>query len=131
LLSHGSTLRPDDGGRQRCPLSDAIRGQEAHPKWSTGAIRDLGLDPTFTPLLATPVFPSYPSGHSTYSAAAAEVLAAFFRARAGHWRALAAEAGQSRIYGGIHFPSDNTAGLALGAPVGRAVVADAAARPGP
>ena len=35
-------------------------------------------DPGWMPLLATPPFPSYTSGHSTFSAAAASVLAKFF-----------------------------------------------------
>ncbi len=39
-----------------------------------GRVRDLGLDTNFAPYLPTPLFPSYISGHSTYSAAAAEVL---------------------------------------------------------
>ncbi|MCA2962211.1 MAG: vanadium-dependent haloperoxidase [Silvanigrellales bacterium] len=93
----------------------------------------------WTPLLATPPHPEYPSGHSTFSAAAAEVVE--------HWNAggvkplsvtsedtpgvvrrfadahaLAREAGLSRIYGGIHFPSANQAGLQLGKEVGRVVV---------
>jgi len=35
-------------------------------------------DPSWTPLLATPLFPEYTSGHSTFSGAAAVVLAHFF-----------------------------------------------------
>jgi membrane-associated phospholipid phosphatase len=34
----------------------------------------------------------------------------------------AEEAGVSRVYGGIHFPFDNTAGQALGRAVGEAIV---------
>jgi hypothetical protein len=34
----------------------------------------------------------------------------------------AEEAGVSRVYGGIHFPFDNTAGQALGRSVGEAIV---------
>ena len=36
-------------------------------------------DPTWTPLLPTPPFPEYTSGHSTFSGAAAVVLAHFYR----------------------------------------------------
>src|SRR5271165_3466027 len=36
------------------------------------------IDPSWSPLLITPPFPEYPSGHSTQSAAAAEVLTRFF-----------------------------------------------------
>jgi membrane-associated phospholipid phosphatase len=72
------------------------------------------LDPAWTPYIATPPFPSYVSGHSTTSGAASEVLAAYFPAAAAQLRAWAEEAAVSRLYGGIHFRSDNEAGLALG-----------------
>jgi hypothetical protein len=92
-------------------------------------------DPGWTPLLGTPPFPSYVSGHSTFSAAAATVLAGFFGTDNIHFTtgddtlpgvtrsfdsfsAAAAEAGQSRIYGGIHYQFDNQDGLALGRKVG-------------
>ncbi len=91
-------------------------------------------DTTWTPLLATPNFPSYTSGHSTFSSAAATVLTSFYgdnykfsttspglagvnRSFTSFYQA-AEEAGISRIYGGIHFMSDNTAGLAAGKKVG-------------
>jgi membrane-associated phospholipid phosphatase len=97
-------------------------------------------DPTWTRLLPTPAFPSYISGHSTFSATAAAVLANFFgtdritftttsNAVPGAPRtftsfsAAAAEAGQSRIYGGIHWQFDNQAGLACGRALGRYVAA--------
>jgi membrane-associated phospholipid phosphatase len=96
-------------------------------------------DPTWTPLWSTPAFPSYISGHSTFSAAAAAVLDATYgthfafidpgdpsrglppRSFAGFDQA-AQEAGMSRIYGGIHFLSDNLAGLSVGGEVGRYVL---------
>jgi membrane-associated phospholipid phosphatase len=96
--------------------------------WSArpiNAIRDLGLDPNFTSYLPTPVFPSYISGHSTYSAAASEVLAYLFPDKAADFRAKAQEAGISRLYGGIHYKSDNEVGLQVGAKVGQLVVARA------
>jgi hypothetical protein len=77
------------------------------------------LDPSFLPFIATPPFPSYVSGHSTTSGAASTVLARFFPRSAGRLRAMADEAAVSRLYGGIHFVSDNEAGLALGRDVGR------------
>jgi hypothetical protein len=64
--------------------------------------------------IATPPFPAYVSGHSTTSAAASTVLAALFPNRAGELSAMAEEAAISRLYGGIHFRSDNEAGLELG-----------------
>jgi membrane-associated phospholipid phosphatase len=93
--------------------------------WSArpvNAIRDLGLDPNFKPFLPTPIFPSYISGHSTYSSAAAEVLSYLLPDGATRYRAMAQEAGISRIYGGIHYKADNEVGLQVGAQVGRMVV---------
>jgi membrane-associated phospholipid phosphatase len=95
----------------------------------------------WTPLLVTPPFPEYTSGHSTFSGAAAAVLAGFFGSDdiafstgsedlAGVVRSFssfseaAQEAGISRIYGGIHFLSANEAGLTSGAELGAYVTAN-------
>ena len=80
------------------------------------------LDPAFVPLLVTPGFPSYVSGHSTVSAAAATVLAHFWPESAARFQAMAQEASMSRLWGGIHFRSDNEEGLRLGQSVGEEVV---------
>ncbi len=96
-------------------------------------------DADWIPLLATPPFPEYTSGHSTFSSAGATVLAAFFGSDnitftttsddvPGVMRSFtsfseaAAEAGMSRIYGGIHFMSANTQGLLSGARLGQFVM---------
>jgi membrane-associated phospholipid phosphatase len=99
---------------------------------------DTEADPDWRPLLTTPPFPSYTSGHSTFSAAGAAVLARFYgtdrvsfsstseslpgvrRSFTSFW-AAAAEAGQSRIYGGIHWQFDNALGLASGRALGEYV----------
>jgi membrane-associated phospholipid phosphatase len=81
------------------------------------------LDPNWLPYITTPPFPSYVSGHSTTSGAASEVLGHFFPDEAARLRGLAEEAAVSRLYAGIHFPSDNDAGLALGRQVAQAAVA--------
>jgi membrane-associated phospholipid phosphatase len=95
-------------------------------------------DPNWTPLIVTPPFPSYTSGHSTFSGAAAAVLADFcgtdqvtFSSTSGglpgvtrqftSFSAAAAEAGQSRIYGGIHWQFDNVEGLTCGRNLGHFV----------
>jgi hypothetical protein len=88
-------------------------------------------DAAWTPLLATPPFPSYTSGHSTFSSSGARLLAHFFGSDSlafsttsdglpGVTRSFnrlsdaAEEAGQSRIYGGIHWQFDNRTGLSNG-----------------
>jgi PAP2 superfamily len=85
-------------------------------------IRDLGLDRRWKSYIDTPFFPAYVSGHSTYSAAAGEVLAHLFPKDADLWRAKAREAGLSRLLGGIHWRSDNVYGSRMGREIGRLVV---------
>jgi membrane-associated phospholipid phosphatase len=80
------------------------------------------IDPFWLSYIVTPPFPSYLSGHSATSGAAATVLAAFFPARARQIAAMAEEAAVSRLYGGIHFRSDNDAGLELGRRVGKVAI---------
>jgi hypothetical protein len=80
------------------------------------------FDPSFLPYIVTPPFPSYVSGHSTTSGAASTVLAARFPRAARRLRAWADEAAVSRLYGGIHFRTDNEAGLALGGRIGQVAV---------
>lgn len=96
-------------------------------------------DPSWTPLLVTPPFPEYTSGHSTFSGAAAAVLKGFFGTddiaftaesddvpgilrSYPSFSAAAAESGMSRIYGGIHFMSANRFGISSGTRVGNSVV---------
>ncbi len=113
-------------------------------------------NPHWMPLLKTPPFPSYTSGHSTFSGAAATVLTALLgdvpfetsndahsgfrqkplapsqlkkRSFTSFWQA-AEEAGASRIYGGIHFSFDNTAGLSMGTQIGNLVMQRFAAMQG-
>jgi membrane-associated phospholipid phosphatase len=81
------------------------------------------IDPSWSPLITTPPFPSYVSGHSGTSGAAATVLSAFFPEEAAQLTAWAREAALSRLYGGIHFPTDNEVGLTLGISIGRAALA--------
>jgi hypothetical protein len=85
------------------------------------AIRRL-IDPIWSSYIVTPPFPAYISGHSTTSGAASTVLAAFFPAKAEDLSAMAEEAARSRLYGGIHYQSDNEVGLAVGRRVGRVAV---------
>jgi membrane-associated phospholipid phosphatase len=85
--------------------------------------RPITVEPTLGTVFSTPPFPSYPSGHSTQSAAAAEVFAALFPDKAAHYRALGNEASLSRVWGGVHYRFDVIAGEELGASVGKDVVA--------
>jgi hypothetical protein len=104
----------------------------------------------------TPAFPGYTSGHSTFSRAAAEALAAFtgspyfpggfaevviakdtgltfekgpseeIRLQWATYFDAADQAGQSRLYGGIHVAPDDFGGRVSGAQVGQLAFAKAA-----
>ena len=99
------------------------------------------LDANWRPYIVTPGFPTYTSGHSTQSGAAASVLTDMFGIKmftdtthSDHGLAppqqprtfnsfdeAAAEAAISRLYGGIHFSFDNNDGLTTGHCVGQAI----------
>lgn len=98
-------------------------------------------DPDWKPLLTTPNFPSYTSGHATFSGAASTILAGILGTdtfafttdteAAGianrsftSFSAAADEAAMSRLYGGIHFRFDNDDGLANGRALGQWVLAN-------
>jgi membrane-associated phospholipid phosphatase len=94
-------------------------------KYTYWYLRPHMLDSGITPLFPVPNFPSYPSNHSTYSSAMAEVLAYLFPDRAETIRAIGKEAGDSRIWAGIHFEIDNQAGVELGTKVARKFISRA------
>ena len=99
------------------------------------------IDAGWLPLIVTPPNPSYISGHSTQSRAAAAVLTDLFGHKAftdtlhtdhhlmppqeprtfGSFDEAAAEAAVSRLYGGIHYAFDNDEGRASGRCVGQAI----------
>ena len=100
------------------------------------------IDATWQPLIGTPPFPEFVSGHSSQSGAAAQVLEDLFGANTAfvdnthqargvgyeprpfaNFAAFADEAAVSRLYGGIHFRSANEVGLTEGRKVGRNVMA--------
>lgn len=91
-------------------------------KFTYWYIRPHQLDSGIVPLFPVPNFPSYPSNHSAFSAARAEMLAYLFPERASFSRALGKEAGDSRIWAGIHYEMDNVAGVALGKSVAQVFV---------
>jgi hypothetical protein len=100
------------------------------------------IDPTWLPLLITPGFPSYTSGHATQSGAAATVLTEMFGVHPftdtlhqdhhleplleprhfGSFDEAAEEAAMSRLYAGIHYRFDNDNGLAQGRCIGHVIV---------
>jgi membrane-associated phospholipid phosphatase len=83
-------------------------------KYTYWLIRPYRADPAITTPIGRPNHPSYPSSHACSSSASANVLAALFPAEAAQLLAMADEAGESRLYAGIHYRFDKNAGLRIG-----------------
>jgi membrane-associated phospholipid phosphatase len=95
-------------------------------------------DPDWAPFIITPCFPSYPSNHGSAGNAAAEVLRRLY-GEAAHsitltnpavptivlqytsFRQITEDISDARVYGGIHFRTDQVAGARLGNAIGKAV----------
>jgi hypothetical protein len=118
-----------------------------HFKYETNLQRPVtyindNIDASWVPYIATPPFPTYPSGHSTQSGAAAVLLTDMFGIRAfidtirtdhdlglpdeprsfASFDHAAYEAAVSRLYGGIHYTFDNQDGLLNGRCIGHTIV---------
>lgn len=99
---------------------------------------DTAPDPTWAPFVLTPCFPSYPSNHGSAGNGAAEALRRLY-GEAGHsitltnpavpaitlqytsFKQITDDISDARVYGGIHFRTDQEAGADLGRAVGTAV----------
>lgn len=73
-------------------------------------------------LTGLPNFPSYVSGHSTFSGSAATFLSYVLPAKATAFNNMATEASLSRLYGAIHYRSDIEVGTTLGQKIGQYAV---------
>lgn len=76
------------------------------------------VDTRIKTLTGLPNFPSYTSGHSTFSGAAATILGHIIPEKATEYNNMASEASLSRLYGAIHYRSDCEKGLTCGKKVG-------------
>ncbi len=91
-------------------------------KFTYWGIRPSQYDTTYKPLVPTPPFPGYPSGHAAISSVMAEVYSYFFPADRAYFVARAKDVAESRFQAGIHFRTDNDVALELGKKVGVAVI---------
>jgi hypothetical protein len=106
------------------------------------------LDQDWRPLLQTPPFPEYPSGHGTISASAATVLTHLFGAdyaftdstevefgfpprKFKSFYEASDEAALSRLYGGIHYRHSNDDARALGRKIGNNLMSKILTRTNP
>lgn len=106
-------------------VDDAVAASFAAKKQHRRA-RPASFDAKLATAVATPKSPSYPSDYAAAAAAASEVLAYLFPARAASFAQTAEEAMQGRIAAGVEFPGDRDAGRAIG----RQAAARAIARAG-
>ena len=104
----------------------------------TDGNRKTDPDSSFVPFITTPCFPSYPSNHGSASNGATAILRRIF-GEGGHsitlsnpavpsivlqyttFKQITDDISDARVYGGIHFRTDQVAGERLGKAVGRAV----------
>jgi hypothetical protein len=64
--------------------------------------------------MPSPPFPGYPSGHAMMSGVVGELFPYFFPYDKELFTKVAKDGAESRFHAGIHFRSDNDAGLELG-----------------
>lgn len=122
---------------------DGVSETPVDPNWSPVGISVIN---TTTPIMPTPPFPAYPSGHATFGAATFEVMRGFFGndtrftfvsdeyngegvdpfgiprplvpVRFASLQDAQEQNGNSRIYNGVHWQWDNLAGQAMGENIG-------------
>ena len=91
-------------------------------KYAYWGIRPSQYDSTYKPLVMTPPFPGYPSGHAAGAGTTSAVLEYFFPADAKQFQQMAQDCADSRFYAGIHFRSDNEIALRMGKELGKYIV---------
>jgi len=82
-------------------------------KYTYWLIRPYRADPAIITPIPRPQHPSYPSNHACVSGTSAYVLGALFPSEAARLAAMADQAGESRLYAGIHYRFDKNAGLGI------------------
>jgi hypothetical protein len=82
-------------------------------KYTYWVPRPTQLDPQIQVPIGLPNHPSYPSNHACISGAMGLVLDAKFPDQRGRYFAMGRQAGESRIYGGIHYRIDVDEGLTI------------------
>lgn len=91
-------------------------------KYAYWGIRPAQYDSTYKPLIMTPPFPGYPSGHAAGAGTTSAVLEYFFPADAKQFQQMAQDCADSRFYAGIHFKTDNEIALKMGKDLGKYIV---------
>ena len=117
LFEHKLDRNPPQAARVYAVLSTAYYDSLIacwDAKYAYWGLRPFQFDPEFKPLLTTPNFPGYPSGHAMLSGTAAAMLSYLFPADSEFFNKQAEDAAVSRLLGGVHFRIDNEVGLTVG-----------------
>jgi len=125
VLEYGLAERPPEAARAFALASFAVHDAVVacwDAKYAYWAMRPFQVDPELKPLFAAPNHPSYPAAHACISTAAGHTLAGLFPLDAEPLRALAKQAGDARMWAGIHYPSDVEAGRVIGDAVAQKAV---------
>jgi membrane-associated phospholipid phosphatase len=92
-------------------------------KYTYWGIRPNQYDTTYRPpVLGTPPFPGYPSGHAAIGGVMCELFSYFFPEDKNFFLQKAKEGAESRFQAGIHFRTDNEVGLDMGRKVGAYII---------
>jgi hypothetical protein len=82
-------------------------------KYAYWVPRPTQADPKITLAIGVPNFPSYPSNHACISGAVGRTLDALLPNTGGLYESMGRQAGDSRVYAGIHYPMDLDAGYEI------------------
>ena len=91
-------------------------------KYAYWGIRPNQYDTTYKPLMQSPPFPGYPSGHVAISGTMGDLYSYFFPTERAYFQSKAKDGAESRFQAGIHFRTDNEVGLELGRKVAAVII---------
>jgi membrane-associated phospholipid phosphatase len=117
VLEYGLSDKPPEAARAFALASMAVHDAVVacwDAKYAYWAMRPFQVDSELKPLFSAPNHPSYPAAHACISTAVGYTLAGLFPRDAESLRSLAKQAGDARMWAGIHFRSDVEAGRAIG-----------------
>jgi membrane-associated phospholipid phosphatase len=130
LMEHGEARNAPRAARALALLNVAFYDVGVacwDAKYTFWTIRPFQLDPSFRTVFPTANHPAYPAAHSCFSMTSALVLSHLYPREEERLRGLGRISGDSRVWAGIHYPSDVTVGQEMAARVAGRVIERAVA----